>query len=130
MPELVGQVLLLFLLFQIKHLLADFFFQTPRMLTGRSTYWHVGRAQHAAVHAAGSVLCFLIVGANAGFIAAIVLAEWVIHFNIDWGKAHYTEANRLDPSQARFWHATGVDQALHQLTYIAMVWAWVVFAAS
>jgi hypothetical protein len=74
-------------------------------------------------------LAFAIVGAPPVFIGLIVLAEWVVHFHIDWAKARYSDDHSLDPSKAAFWRAAGVDQALHQLTYVAMVWAWVEFAA-
>lgn len=129
MSETVSTVLLLFGLFQIKHMLADYFLQTPKMLSGRGEYWHMGRAQHAGVHALGSILVFLVVGAPLPFVLAVAAGEWVVHFNIDYGKARYSEAKCLDPSQAGFWRAAGLDQALHQLTYVAMAWAWVEYAA-
>lgn len=124
----VGTLLVLFCLLQIKHMFADFYLQTPRMLSGRGTYWHMGRAQHAGVHALGSVVVFALIGAPAGFIALLVAAEWVVHFNIDYGKAKYSDAKCLEPSQGAFWRAVGTDQALHQLTYVAMGWAWVALA--
>ena len=127
MPDIVSTVLLLFCLLQIKHMLADFFMQTPRMLTGRAVYLHMGRAQHAGVHMLMSIPVFVLVGASTGFIVLIVAAEWAVHFNLDWGKARYSEVKALNPTQARFWQAMGVDQAMHHLTYVAMVWAWVLY---
>jgi len=129
LSEIVGSVLVLFGLFQVKHMLADYFMQTPRMLSGRSEYWHMGRAQHAFVHAIGSGLVFLVVGTPLVLLAAICLAEWVVHFNIDWAKARFTDDKNLSPAEPRFWQAFGVDQTLHGLTYVAMVWLWVVCAA-
>lgn len=128
MPATVGSVLGLVCLLQIKHMFADYFLQTPRMLSGRGDYWHMGRAQHAGVHALGSVLVFLAYGAPLGFIAVIAALEWVVHFNIDWGKARWSEMRKYDPTQAGYWRANGFDQALHHLTYLAMVWAWARFA--
>lgn len=118
----------LFCLLQIKHMFADYFLQTQRMLSGRGEYWHLGRAQHAGVHAIGSVLSFALVGAPVVFILVIVALEWAIHFHIDFWKARLCDQKSLDPSKAAFWRAAGVDQALHQLTYLAMVWAWLEFA--
>ncbi len=128
MPEIATTILLLFCLLQIKHLFADYFLQTSRMMTGRETYMHLGRAQHAGVHGFLSVPVFLMSEAGYGFIAVLVALEWLVHFHIDWAKAHYSKTRDLHPGQARFWQAFGVDQALHQLTYVAMVWAWVAFA--
>lgn len=130
LPQSIGTIFLLLCLLQVKHMFADYFLQTPRMLSGRGEYWHMGRAQHAAVHSAGSTIAFLIVGASLPFTLVIVLLEWVIHFNIDWGKARYSDHKALAPTQAGFWRAAGVDQALHQFTYIAMVWAWIVWTSA
>lgn len=129
MPGIVSTVLLLFCLLQIKHMFADFYLQTPRMLSGRGTYLHLGRAQHAGVHTVGSVIVFAAIGAAPLFIAAVVAAEWLLHFHIDYWKGRQCDRKQLDPFKAAYWRATGADQALHQLTYVGMVWAWVKFAA-
>ncbi|MEM9551263.1 MAG: DUF3307 domain-containing protein [Pseudomonadota bacterium] len=124
MAQDIVLVLFLLCLFQIKHMFADFFLQTPKMLSGRSAYVHMGRAQHAAVHGLGSALVFLVVGAGVVFVVLMFLAEWVVHFHIDWAKARYSQLKSHTPVQAGFWHAIGVDQAAHQLTYIAMAAVW------
>jgi len=124
-----GAVFLLLCLLQIKHMFADFYLQTPKMLSGRGQYFHVGRAQHAAVHVVGSVIVFLLFGAPLSFILIIAALEWIIHFNIDFAKASYSDKKQLQPNQAAFWRAAGLDQLMHNLTYVAMAWAWVTFAA-
>lgn len=128
MSDGIATILLLFCLLQIKHMFADYFMQTPRMLSGRGEYLHLGRALHAAVHMIGSLIAFLLIGAPLGFTLGIAALEWVVHFNIDWGKARHCDGKGLGPDKAAFWRAAGLDQALHQFTYIAMVWAWLVFA--
>ena len=72
-----------------------------------------------------SIPAFLLIGSGVGFVLALVAVEWLVHFHLDWAKARYSEKRALIPTQALFWNAFGVDQALHQFTYIAMVWAWV-----
>ena len=129
MPATVSSVLILLSLLQIKHMFADYFLQTPRMLSGRGEYFHLGRAEHAAVHAFGSVIAFFIVGASPAFIAVMAVLEWIVHFNIDWGKARWSERKGYGPDEAGFWRAAGLDQALHQFTYLAMAWAWAVYAS-
>ena len=129
LPELISSVLLLFSLLMVKHMFADFYLQTPKMLSGRCQEWHMGRAMHAGVHVLGSILVFLIMGAPLAFIAIVVALEWVVHFNIDFGKASYSERKELNPTQGAFWRAVGLDQCLHNLTYVAMTWAWVTYAA-
>lgn len=108
---------------------ADYFLQTPRMLSGRGEYWHLGRAQHAGVHALGSAIAIWLVGANSIFILLLCVAEWVVHFNIDWAKARYSEIKQYEPNEAGFWRANGLDQALHQLTYVAMAAVWTTHVA-
>jgi hypothetical protein len=130
LPPTVGTVLILICLLQVKHMFADYFLQTPKMLSGRGEYLHMGRAQHAAVHVAGSAIAFLIVGAPWPFILAICAFEWVVHFNIDWAKARWSDVKGYDPHQPGFWRANGLDQALHQLTYVAMAWAWVKYTSA
>lgn len=103
---------------------ADYFLQTPKMLSGRGEYLHMGRAQHAGIHALGSVLVFLPFGAGFVFILIVVLVEWIVHFNIDWAKAKLSDSKGYGPEEAGFWRLAGVDQALHQLTYVAMVFVW------
>lgn len=129
MPGLIGSVLLLVCLLQIKHMFADFFLQTPKMLSGRGEYWHMGRAQHAGVHVLGTILVLVLFGASVPFILSVAAAEWFVHFNIDFCKAKHCDSKELGPADAAFWRAAGMDQALHHLTYLAIVWAWVEFAA-
>lgn len=129
MAATVSAVFLMLCLMQIKHMFADYYLQTPKMLSGRGEYLHMGRAQHAGVHVLGSALVFLLFGAPMIFILIIVTLEWIIHFHIDYAKARYSDKKHLEPSQAAFWRAAGLDQCMHQLTYVAMVWAWAAFAA-
>ncbi len=125
-----GAVFLMLCLLLIKHMFADYYLQTPKMLSGRGEYFHLGRAQHAGVHVVGSVVVLLMFGAPLRFILIIAALEWIIHFNIDFVKARYSDKKRLEPTQAAFWRAAGLDQLMHNLTYVAMVWAWVTFAAA
>ena len=76
---------LLFLL-QTKHLFADFFLQTPRMLRDRGKYLHLGRLQHAGLHAAGSMIVMMLIGVPIGLGLTVAAVEMFVHFHIDWGK--------------------------------------------
>ncbi|OAN74085.1 hypothetical protein A8B82_18880 [Sulfitobacter sp. EhC04] len=120
-------VLLLLTLLQVKHLFADYFLQTPRMLSDRARYLHLGRVQHAGVHTGLSLVALLLVGVGPMLALVIFLAEGVAHFHIDWIKGRHAESSGKGPDQAGYWHAFGVDQMMHQLTYVAMLWAVVVW---
>ena len=80
------------------------------------------------MHLAGSTLAFLLVGGSAAVIVAILIAEAVIHYHIDWTKDRVVLRYALTPQNRSYWVATGVDQALHQLTYVIMVVAWIEYA--
>ncbi len=118
------QLLLLLLIaaLQIKHLFADFFLQNAKMIMGRERYWHIGRAQHAGIHVALSIVVLAVFGTPWVALAALVIAEFVVHFHIDWIKARYSVNRNLQPDQPLYWYAMGTDQAAHQLTYLVMVW--------
>ncbi|WP_300034482.1 DUF3307 domain-containing protein [uncultured Roseobacter sp.] len=129
MGETYSVLLVLLCLLQIKHMLGDYFLQTRIMLDGRDQYMHLGRFLHAGVHAAGSLIAFALIGAPFSFVIPLVLAEWAVHFHIDWWKGRHTSDQNLTPSDAGYWRASGIDQALHQLTYIGMIWLWLALAA-
>lgn len=127
MTDVLHDALILLILLQVKHMFADFYLQTPRMLVGRDRYLHMGRAQHAGVHAVGSVIGLLLIGAAIPFVLLLVAAEWVAHYHIDWGKGRYSDMTGYTPFDSGYWRAIGFDQALHQLTYVAMIWAWAAY---
>ncbi len=115
--------LILLVLLEIKHLFADYFLQTPQMLANRGQYLHAGRAMHCTVHVVGSAIALGLFGVPAGLLALVLVAEWLVHYHIDFGKGAWSNRSGHGPSHASYWRAFGVDQFLHQLTYVAMVWA-------
>ncbi len=119
-------VFILLVLLQIKHLFADFVLQTKRMMTDRGAYLHFGRLHHSALHAVFSAVCFFAVGADAGFVLLICALEAVVHFHIDWVKGWHSDWTGYSTEDAGYWRAFGMDQLLHQMTYIGMIWVWVV----
>ena len=129
MTATLQTTLILLVLFQVKHLFADYFLQTPRMLSNRAVYLHWGRVQHAGLHAVFSVAVLLSIGAPLIFTLIICLIEWVVHYHIDWAKGWYSERAQDGPEHPAYWRAFGTDQFLHQMTYVLMLLAWAMFAA-
>lgn len=120
---MVTSVLLLVLLLQIKHLFADFFWQTRWMVANKGTYGHPGGLAHAGIHAGASFLVLVLFGPPAGLamIALVCFGEFVLHYHIDWAKDVATKRAHVNPGEKRFWDIAGTDQAVHQATYLAMV---------
>lgn len=113
-------LLCLVLGFQAKHLVADFLLQTPYMLIGKGRYGHPGGLAHAAIHGAGSLGVLALAGLSSQSILWLALAETALHYHLDWGKERWLRHRALTTSDPRFWMALGVDQTLHQLTYLVM----------
>ncbi|WP_297769233.1 DUF3307 domain-containing protein [uncultured Roseovarius sp.] len=105
-------------LFQIKHYLADFRFQTGWMVMNKGRYGHPSGLIHAALHSALSVPIFLWAGLSVWQCLTLGAAELVLHYHIDWGKARIVRLQGIDETDPRFWRYLGLDQALHQMTYL------------
>ena len=109
-------------LFQVKHLVADFMLQGPRMTADKGYYGRAGGLWHAAVHVAGTMPILLWLGPAPGTLAAILAAEFVVHYHIDWIKAAHARQRDVSPEDRVFWIMLGADQMLHQVTYIGILW--------
>ena len=120
--QMVNQLLLVLVLFQIKHLLADFVLQSAYILNNRKTYGHPGGLLHVAIHLLGSLASLMIIGCSPKTLLIVLLAEAVIHYHIDWTKDNILAARSWTPKDANFWYLLGFDQFLHQLTYLGMVY--------
>lgn len=120
--QMLNQLLLVLLLFQIKHLVADFVLQSAYILNNRKVYGHPGGLLHVAIHLAGSLASLLVIGGNSQTIVILLLAEAVIHYHIDWFKDNLAAARSWTPKDAEFWYLLGFDQFLHQITYLGMIY--------
>lgn len=123
-------VVLLFLMFQVKHLVVDFFVQNrfPYMWLNKGRLFHLGGWLHAGSHGLGSFLGLLLFGALDDSVKAIqlCLAETWVHFLIDYYKMRIGAWRGWKCNTSPyFWDLLGVDQFLHQLTYLGMVLVWI-----
>lgn len=112
-------ILIILILLVIKHFLADYVFQTKKMLREKGIYGAVGGFHHSFIHA---VLTFAIVTSLVGFIAGAFafLLDFFIHYNLDWVNLHY--AKHLTHEDKTYWMWYGGDQGLHYLTYIGIAY--------
>ncbi|KQT42929.1 hypothetical protein ASG43_15355 [Aureimonas sp. Leaf454] len=113
-------LVLVYLAFVAKQLLADFFLQSGWMVFGKKAEagWLAPLLVHAAIHALGT---FLIALAIAPALWWLGLVDLVVHAAIDRAKAVWSRG--LDVSNGAFWWAFGSDQAAHQLTHFVFVLA-------
>lgn len=115
-------LLILVLLFQIKHLLADFVWQTGWMVGNKGTYGHPGGLVHAGLHGVLTVPVLIWVPMSAGAILAVVAIESVLHYHIDWTKDRLLKRSGWSPREKGYWGLTGLDQFAHQCTYVVILW--------
>jgi hypothetical protein len=121
-------VLGLVMLLQVKHVVADYMLQNAYMLANRRFYGHPGGLLHVAIHAAGSLLALLVVGVGPGLMLGLLLAEAVVHYHVDWAKDNFVLKRGLTVADPVYWHAAGIDQGLHQATYVVMAAVWAAVA--
>ena len=121
-------ILVLLMIFQVKHLIADFFLQFPYMYKnkGKTTGWVKPLAMHAFVHMSFTffIVSMYCIYANvppeigAGIVWGLMLFDFCTHFIIDRWKA----TRKGGPDTERFWYYLGIDQGLHQVVMILMVY--------
>ena len=54
-------------------------------------------------------------------VLGIALGEFVIHYHVDWAKEQVGRRLNATPQTSLYWHALGIDQLLHGLTYVGIV---------
>jgi hypothetical protein len=109
----------------VKHAVADFLLQTETQWRQKGTYGAPGGIIHASIHILLTVPLFLLFPAGrAGLALAILAAEFVVHYHIDWTKEQINRRAGLTARDQMFWWVLGLDQLLHGLTYVAILWVW------
>ena len=106
--------LILALLF-FKHFLADFCWQSDRMLKDKGHFWRIGGLQHAGLHGA---LTYVILMHFLNIQACVMLAVFdsIVHYFVDWTHRRITVKMTVDSNA--FWLWIGIDQLTHAVTYL------------
>src|ERR1700733_14356435 len=75
------------LAFQLKHFLCDFVLQTQTQAKRKGIYANVAGITHAGTHVIGSIPALLILGSDLRTVAVLLIAEFLVHYHVDWFKA-------------------------------------------
>lgn len=125
----------------VKHFLADGPMQTAYQVRNKGVLGHPGGLIHAGVHAGMSGLCLALwaglypaagaaVAAHASLVTALLLAEFVLHYMIDFMKMRVDQKFRwssvdrdgfLTVRSPAFFFSFLLDQACHHMTYVVML---------
>ena len=116
---------LLLILLIVCHFIADYCLTTRQMLAAKASGKKVQYiVLHAGVHAvlmSGVLIAF---GTGLRLVALLFAIELVSHFIIDYAKG--LTGRRFpgcaDVKKKAFWVVYGLDQLLHLLVIVAMVW--------
>ena len=114
-------LLLLLAGFQVKHVLGDFVFQNAYILEHRRIWGHPGGVLHVAIHAALTLPLLLVAGVHGVLFFAILLGEALFHYHVDWVKDGWLRREGWTAQDKQYWWLMGVDQMLHQLSYLVIV---------
>ncbi len=108
-------------LFQLKHFLCDFAFQTPRQIQAKGNYGRRGGLEHAGLHAVTSLPALLMLTQSAAMIAVAIAGEFVVHYHVDFSKARIDRWWGFSSQSTAYWIVFGFDQLVHQATYLTLV---------
>lgn len=114
-------VVILLAMLEVKHFLFDFVFQTPYQLKHKGIYGHPGGLLHSGLHVLGTAVALAVVGTPIVLAAAVLAAEFVLHYHLDWMKEYESRRRAANIGDASFWRMIGLDQLMHQLTYVAIL---------
>jgi hypothetical protein len=117
------EILILLLLLQIKHCYADFYLQTYMQTVKKGVWMDPIGLSHTVDHIYSSLIVMLgfslFVSINPISIIFVVTVEGIIHYLIDFIKVKYGCKDNTKPI---FWTQFGLDQLVHEMTYLWMVW--------
>ena len=120
---MVALFFLLFIGLELKHFIADYFLQPSWMLVGKGDFRKIGGYAHAGAHAALTGVVLVLAGVPPDWLVGIVVAEFIVHYLLDYSKIQYSRGVHIDTQPAQFWSLHGLDQIGHQLTYAAIIYA-------
>ncbi|MBN8994046.1 MAG: DUF3307 domain-containing protein [Rhizobiales bacterium] len=120
MTDPFAGLLVVMIVLQIKHFICDYPLQTAYQLRNKGTYGHPGGIIHALIHMAGTSVSFLVVQPTLVLGAGLLVAEGLVHYNVDWTKEQLNRRLGYTAANNGFWWAIGADQLIHHLTYSAI----------
>ena len=122
--QTVELILVILILLEIKHFLADFVFQSDYQIQHKGTYGHWGGIQHSLYHSVGTAAIFALF---TPWFLILGLLDFLIHYHIDWAKMNINQWRSVTIKDREFWIWLGADQLAHQFTYIGLVGFFLMF---
>lgn len=114
---------------QLKHLVVDFYLQPPYMHLNKGILGHPGGLIHAGLHAAVTYLGLCSLPLQSDQLMLVAITEFAIHYLTDFAKININRVLELTPAKKQYWELLGVDQCVHQLNYVLIVWLLIFYGA-
>ena len=120
-------ILILLVAFQLKHLVADYYLQFPYMYEnkGKPTGWVMPLVHHSEVHAAFTLFIIGLYAEGIMIPLAAMLFDFTTHFITDRWKA----IKKDGPDTSAFWYSLGIDQMVHHIVGILIIFGTVTWTA-
>ncbi|MEM1429144.1 MAG: DUF3307 domain-containing protein [Pseudomonadota bacterium] len=117
-------LLLLLLALQAKHFAGDYLLQSARMVRCKGIYGNLVGISHSAIHAALTLGVLLVVApVSMALASGIAVVEFAVHYHTDWAKEQLTGRAGYTVEDRGYWVTLGLDQFVHQATYVVIVYA-------
>jgi len=106
----------IFVLFAVKHVLADFILQTSWMWRTKDKEhgWAAPLIAHAGCHAGFTLAVTLVFNSSLWWLGVV---DFALHGTIDRARAIVGRRLNLVAGHSGWWWLFGIDQALHQITH-------------
>lgn len=115
-------MILLLTLLLVKHFIWDFWYQPPFMWQNKGTFGHLGGIVHSGIHAVTTFIILTFWLENPFGVLALSVFEFVVHYFTDYAKMNINKFKGWGATtHNEFWQLTGLDQLVHQLTYVAIL---------
>lgn len=117
--------------FIIKHFMADFPLQTMEMVEDKGYYGRFNGILHAFIHGLCTYIILLWFNAYNIVTGPIIpinlliflpILDIIVHYHIDYIKMRINKQLNWGPENPNFWFSLGIDQMLHYLTYILIIY--------
>jgi hypothetical protein len=115
-------IFILLVIYQLKQFLADFPLQGKYMLKKVVPGWDfvLPMVSHCGMHAALTLMIVLYGNSSLWYLA---LVDFCVHFITDRVKSGPSYLGRFkDKSRASYWNVFGLDQMIHHLTHLYIIW--------
>lgn len=113
-------ILTLLIVFQVKHLICDYFLQTEYHLGKFKVHgWVIPMLSHTGVHGVATLIISLSFMVPIGVAVGLAAVDVLVHALID--KCKVEASRNTDHMKPKFWWLLGIDQMFHHLTHYAII---------